>query len=107
MTADRLSLLMSEQDFQGRVIDYAHLHRWHVWHQRPAQVRNGRWASAGTGDPGLPDLVLARDGVVLLAELKRHGGRTSPGQRGWLQALGGHGRLWTPDQWDTIVGELR
>lgn len=106
MTAP-LSLNVSEADFQKAVIDMAIIYRWHVHHSRPAQVRTGRWATPITGHPGLPDLVLARDGVVLLAELKRHGAKATPGQLAWLEALGDHGRLWSPIMWPAIVAELR
>jgi hypothetical protein len=65
-TVQRLPLTISEADFQRTVIQTAMVYGWRVSHQRPAQVRTGRWATAITGHPGLPDLVLARDGVVLL-----------------------------------------
>jgi hypothetical protein len=103
----RLPLTISEADFQRTVIQTAMVYGWRVSHQRPAQVRTGRWATSITGHPGLPDLVLARDGVVLLCELKRHGGRPTPGQVAWLAALGGHGRLWSPLDWPAVVAELR
>ena len=105
MTATLPSTL-SEADLQRTVIDYAILRGWRVWHQRPAQVRNGRWASAGTGHVGVPDLVLARDGRVLLVELKTHTGRLTTGQRDWLTHLGGTGRCWRPSDWRTIMDEL-
>jgi hypothetical protein len=60
-----------------------------------------------TGHRGFPDLVLARHGRVLLAELKADGGRLGPGQPEWLAALGDHGRLWRPTQWDAVLEELR
>jgi hypothetical protein len=103
----RLPLTLSEAEFQRTVIQTAMVYGWRVSHARPAQVRSGRWATPITGHPGCPDLVLARDGVVLLAELKRHGGRVTPGQREWLAALGGHGRLWSPQDWPAVVAELR
>ena len=106
MTAP-LPLMLSEADFQRTVIDLAVRLGWRVHHSRPAMHASGRWATPLQGHPGLPDLVLARDGVVLLAELKRHHGRVTPGQREWLAALGGHGRLWTPALWPEVVAELR
>lgn len=97
---------MSEEDFMRRVIDTARLYGWLVYHQRPTRVRDNRWATAMQGDAGLPDLVLARRGRVILAELKTDTGRTGPHQRQWLKNLGAHGRLWRPAQWDVIVREL-
>src|SRR5207237_10796023 len=65
---NELPLTISEASFQSTVIDYARRCRWKVSHQRPSQVRPGRWATATTGDVGMLDLVLARDGVVLIVE---------------------------------------
>lgn len=106
-TVATLSLNLTEAQFQQTVIETAILYGWRVSHFRPAQIRPGRWATPLQGHPGLPDLVLARDGVVLLAELKRHGGRPTPEQRMWLAALGEYGRLWTPGMFPRIVEELR
>lgn len=97
---------MSEDDFLGRVIDYARLNGWKVTHFRPVKLPSGRWATPLQGDAGLPDLVLARDGVVLLAELKSDTGTPTPEQVEWLAAAGGHGRLWAPADWQDIVSEL-
>lgn len=107
MTAPTLPLTLGESAFQETVIDLATRLGWRVHHSRPAMVRPGRWATPLSGHPGLPDLVLARDGVVILAELKRHGAKPTPGQVAWLAALGGHGRLWTPRDFPAIVAELR
>lgn len=101
------ALPLSEADFQQRVLDWAQRRHWRVAHVRAAQVRNGRWATPVTGDPGFPDLVLARAGVVLLAELKSEDGKLRPGQEEWLDAVDTHGRLWKPSHWDTIMEELR
>lgn len=101
-----LPLTLSEQDFQRAVIDVALLFRWRVAHHRPARTVRG-WRTPVEGHAGVPDLILARDGHVILAELKRHNGRVSPDQRLWLAALGEHGRLWRPQDWAEIVGELR
>lgn len=103
MTA--LPLTLSEAAFQSAVIDLALLRGWRVYHALPARTARG-WATATQGHPGWPDLALARDGAFLGAELKRHNGRATPQQRAWLAALGGHGRLWTPDQWQDITREL-
>lgn len=98
---------LTEAQFQTRVIDTAYLYRWLVWHGRPALTQSGRWATPMQGDRGFPDLVLARAGVVILAELKADKGRLGPGQPGWLAALGAHARLWRPRDWPAIERELR
>lgn len=105
MTTTALPLTISEAAFQRCVIDLAKLTGWRVAHHRPARTERG-WRTPVEGHPGLPDLVLARDGVVVVAELKRHQGRVTPEQRAWLAALGPTGRLWKPGDWPEIVGLL-
>lgn len=96
---------MTEAQFTQRVIDTAHLYGWlAVWY-RPARTDKG-WRTPLTGDQGSPDLLLARDGVVLHAELKSDTGRLGPGQPAWAGALGESYRLWRPRDWDRIVAEL-
>lgn len=97
---------MKEADFQRRLIDAARLAGFRVAHFRPALTRSGRWATPMQGDKGFPDLVLAKDGRVLVAELKTDIGRTTPEQREWLAALGGHGRLWRPQHWQAVLQDL-
>lgn len=97
---------MTEAEFQRRVIDTAVLHGWRVHHSRPARTGRG-WRTPIEGHPGVPDLVLARGGTVLLAELKSDRGRISIDQGAWLDALGNHGRLWRPRDWPGILAELK
>jgi hypothetical protein len=104
MTAARFEL--SEDDLQARVIGTAEANGWRVVHHRPAKTAKG-WRTAVQGHAGFPDLVLARDGVVIIAELKSWRGRTSPEQDLWLEALGEHARLWRPQDWPAIERELR
>lgn len=85
--------MMSEQQLLDAVIDAAKLGGWRVCHVRPARTVNG-WRTAYQGHAGLPDLILARGGVVLLAELKSQEGRVSTEQREWLAASGGV--VWRP-----------
>lgn len=101
-----MSLTVSEADFQAAVIDYAWLRQWLVTHFRPARTMAG-YRTPITGTPGFPDLVLARDGVVLIAELKRQHARVAPMQQQWLTQIGGIGRLWRPSDWPEIMKELR
>jgi hypothetical protein len=99
-----------EEDFQDRVMKAAKLYGWKVVHFRPARVGTGkhaRFVTALRGDKGAPDLILARDHVVILAELKRDTTYPTPEQRGWLAAIGPEiGRVWRPRDWETIVAEL-
>lgn len=100
---------LSEAAFQKQVIDLAHLHRWRVAHFRPARTTvAGRetWRTAVSADgAGFPDLVLARNGVVLFRELKSDKGKASEDQLAWLLAVGGE--IWRPSDWDRIAREIR
>ena len=100
-----------ERDFQRAVIDLARLTGWRVHHTRPALTQRGRWLTPIQGDAGFPDLVLVRAGRVIFAELKRVGGKPTPAQRGWLEALqacaGVEVYLWTPNDWDAIIDALQ
>lgn len=98
-----------EANFQQQVVDLAHLHRWRVFHSRRAKQANGehRTAVAYEG-AGFPDLVLAKAGRLLIAELKSGHGTLRPNQREWRAELEGssHYRLWHPSDWDEIEREL-
>jgi hypothetical protein len=97
--------VMTEADFQRRILDLARLTGWHCVHYRPAW-QAGKWRTPMTGDKGAPDLLLARRGVVVFAELKTGRGRLTPEQRAWLDALGPYGRVWRPRDWDDVVAAL-
>lgn len=100
------ALPVSEQEFQDAVIEAAHLSGWLVYHARAVRLASGRWGVPMQGDPGLPDLVLARRGVVLLRELKTDSGDVEPQQERWLQAAGAFAGVWRPSDWPRIIAEL-
>ncbi len=93
-------LAWSERQFLDAVIEAASASGWLVAHFRPAQTEKG-WRTPMQGHPGFPDLVLARDGVVIFAELKSEKGRVSAEQQKWIAAT--HGYLWRPSDWKQIV----
>lgn len=103
---------ISERELQEWVIELAKLRGWKVAHFRPAKTAKG-WRTPMQGDPGFPDLVLARAGRVVFAELKSEKGRLSPGQQGWTEALGRFNPdgqevyVWRPRDRDLIVEVLR
>lgn len=97
--------MLSENDFKRRVIDTAMLYGWRVCHFRPARTRRG-WATPIEGHAGMPDLVLAKGGRVLLVELKSDTGRVEPEQRKWLDASGANGLLWAPRDWPQALAIL-
>ena len=98
-------LAMSEREWQRRIMDTAKAHGWKRVHIRPARV-GVRYVTPYQGDTGLPDLVLARDGVVLLVELKAEKTPWKPGQREWLAAAGPNGYVWRPADWDAALAVL-
>ena len=86
---------MSERWWQKEVVTYAHKHGWMAYHALPAR-RGERYVTAMMGDSGFTDWCFARDGVILLVELKKVGQRPDAGQRLWLKAAGAFGFCWTP-----------
>lgn len=93
---------MNESDFQRRVIDTARRNGWLVYHPLPAMNRRGRYTTPMVGDPGFPDLVIARPGRVMFRELKVDGRYPAPAQRIWLRALP-DARVWRPRDFETDV----
>lgn len=96
----------TEGEFQEAVITLAKLNGWMVAHFRPARTENG-WRTPMTGDKGFPDLVLARAGRVVFAELKAHGKRLSKEQQDWAAALSGDNEraevyTWRPTDMETV-----
>jgi hypothetical protein len=101
---------MTEREFQRAVIELARLMGWRVHHTRPALTRAGEWRTPIQGAAGFPDLVLCRPPRVILAELKRIGGKPTADQQAWLDALhacaGVECYLWTPADWDAVARAL-
>jgi hypothetical protein len=100
---------MSEDELEDNILKAAKFLGWVAVHHRPARTKDGEWRTAIKGQKGFPDLCLARDGVVLLRELKREKGKPSEGQVIWLEALGDFGGIWRPSDWlsGRIQHELR
>ena len=99
----------SEADFQTQIIALAHLQGGIVHHTRSAMNRRGQWSTPIQGDKGFPDLVLARGGRIIFAELKSEKGKPTPEQQAWLEALnwGAEAYVWRPDDWPDIERTLR
>jgi hypothetical protein len=79
----------TEEGFKGWVTDLAKHCGWLVHHDRPSRRADGSWRTAVEGDAGFPDLVLARDGRVIFAELKTERGKPSPAQDRWMLEIRG------------------
>ena len=85
----------TESAFQDVVIQAAKLFGWMCYHTHDSR----------RSAPGFPDLVLAKNGVVLFAELKTDTGKVTNDQIGWLLAT--HGVIWRPQYWDVIEESLK
>ena len=100
---------ISEKVFTKQVIDLARWHKWLVAHFRTSMNASGRWMTAVQGDgAGFPDLVLARNGEVIFAELKTEIGKLSPKQVDWYKALPQRSYyLWRPSDYPEIERTLK
>jgi hypothetical protein len=72
---------MREADFQKNVVELAQITGWRIHHDR------GDYRECIAGDPGFPDLVIARRGLVHFMELKSDRGVVSEHQRAWIEEL--------------------
>lgn len=105
MSSNAYILTMTEEQLTDTVIELAKFHHWHVVHFRPARLNKG-WRTLLQGHIGSPDLLLARDGVVLLVELKSERGVLGKEQADWAIAIGDQYRLWRPRNLDLIKETL-
>jgi hypothetical protein len=92
---------ITEAEFTMQVIRLAQLYGWTVCHFRPAKTAKG-YRTALQGDAGFPDIVAARNGRKIVAELKVGTRRATPEQMQWLAAWGADAFLWYPRDWDQI-----
>ncbi|HQX61829.1 MAG TPA: hypothetical protein PK593_00070 [Thermomicrobiales bacterium] len=90
MLRDAVARDMSEADLMANVIARATQAGWRVMHINDGlyklAAKEGR-QDAMAGARGFPDLVLAREGVVIFAELKATRGKLAADQSDWLYAL--------------------
>lgn len=91
---------ISEAEFTSQVVRLFSLYGWKVCHIRPAKTAKG-WRTAYEGHAGLPDIIAARGGVIIMAELKVGRNKPTADQREWLEASGSP--VWRPEDWDSIV----
>lgn len=97
---------MREADFTAAVLELARLGGWRTLHLRPAQFRDGRWATHVAGDGvGFPDLLMVRRDRMIAAELKVGRRPLTSAQATWLRDLAGAGvetHVWRPQDWAAI-----
>lgn len=79
---------MTESALQSHVLDLGSLYGWRRVHFRPALTSKG-YRTAYTGDDGFPDVVMARNGCTVIAELKNACNSASEAQWEWLASLAG------------------
>lgn len=98
---------VDEKDFMAEVVKRAKALGWLVYHTY----------SSRKSQPGFPDLVLLRAGVMVVAELKTEKGKTTAEQDTWLEAFHNLAAvaavsnvrvfLWRPQDWPQIEEVLR
>jgi hypothetical protein len=92
----QLETPLTERQWQQRIVDFARLSGWLVFHP----------FDSGRSTAGWPDLAMVRAGRFVLAELKTDRGRVSVEQREWLAARssvpGIEVHLWRPSNWDDV-----
>jgi protein-disulfide isomerase-like protein with CxxC motif len=90
----------SERQFQAEVVKHAKRQGFKVYH-----TFDSRRSAAG-----FPDLVLIRNGKLIVAELKTDTGRVSAEQATWLELFAECGipaMTWRPADWPEIVEKLK
>lgn len=101
-----------ETQLLNAIIEMATTRGWLVHHCRPARMESGKYATPIQGHVGFPDLVLAREGRVIFAELKSSTGRVTAGQKDWLAVLTRvdapvEAYVWYPKDWiDGVVDRI-
>lgn len=85
------NLNLSEAEYLEMILDRAADQGWLAYHARPARVKGGRYVTAaqGNGARGFPDVIAARNGQLLIWEVKTQRGRLTAEQTAWLKATGG------------------
>lgn len=104
---DVLLRAVREEAFQRHVEHLAAHYGWLVHHALTSRTKSGRWATAQSGHNGFPDLVLAKGGRVIFAELKRETGQVRPEQTRWLAELekapGVEVHVWRPRDREAVM----
>lgn len=94
---------------EDTIVRAAKLGGWRVHAERASRTASGRHATAIKGHKGWPDLVLAREGIVIVAELKRKPNKVEDDQRAWLSQLNAAVPTfvwWVPEQLDMVTAAL-
>jgi hypothetical protein len=91
---------LTEKQFQALVVSLAKSRGFRVYHTHDSR----------RSEPGFPDLVIAKPGRMIAAELKVPGGKVSEAQEEWLSlfdSVGLPNAIWYPEQWSEILDTLK
>lgn len=93
--------MIPERAYLQRIRETAALYGWKCYHTHDSRK----------SEPGFPDLVLTRAGVVIFAELKTDTGKVTTAQLAWLSALeqcpGVQAHVWRPRDWPQVLRTLQ
>ena len=103
-------LQMTEAEFTNQLLAWAKTFGWRRFHVRSSgRMSNGKAIPVVQGDKGFPDLVLAKPGRLVFAELKVGGNKARSEQTDWLDLLAASNaecHVWTPAMWTQILAVL-
>ena len=96
---------ISEKEFMKLITDYAREHNWKFHHcndmSRCSGDLDGRYSGRG-----FADLVMARNGEIIVAELKSENGSISKAQMEWIREYPAT-EIWRPSMAGYIMERLR
>jgi len=103
-------LRITEEEFQGQILDLAKIFRWRRAHFRAARTKHGWRTPVQADGKGFPDLVLVKPPRLIIAEVKRQDTKPDDHQLEWLNDFAGVPNVevytWKPADWDDIVAIL-
>lgn len=77
---------ITERDYQTQIVQLARMTGWAVFHHHDSRRQVAPGVFVGDKDAkGFPDLILLRPPQVLVIEVKRELGKTTPEQDVWLR----------------------
>ena len=106
---------ISEAGYQDTVAELLQLHKFLVFHARPAMTKKGYRTPVSYDGAGFPDLVAIGNGHVMFIEVKRNSMGLSPNQERWadvaseVSCLTDRVSYWTlrPKDWERFVGYVK